>query len=68
MSNLKHKKGFGVYLWDTFDNETIFLKGGFKTADAALMWAKKDHPYNPTGADKIDIVSAKGVVVNQYTI
>jgi hypothetical protein len=68
MNNLKHKKGFGVYLWDTFDNETLLLKGGFKTAEAALTWARNGHPENPNGADKIDIVDSGGNIVRQYSI
>lgn len=68
MKGLQHKNGFGVYLWDTFDNETILLRDGFKTIAAALKWARKKNPENPNGADKIDIVSNSGDVVKQYPI
>jgi len=32
--NAKQTKEYGVYLWDTFDNETLFLKDFHALKDA----------------------------------
>ena len=60
---VKHTKEFGVYHWDTFDNETILLEE-FDDLPAAKEY--RDEKYKgrmgPGGADKVDIVDSKGNV------
>lgn len=66
---ISHKKEFGVYYWDTFDNETI-LMDEFDKEDQAKEYIK--NKYNDRignrGADRVEIVNSKGMVVDHYSI
>jgi hypothetical protein len=67
---IKHKKEFGVYHWDTFDNET-FLVDEFDTFDQAKHFVVEDRYKGRTGsqgADKVDIVNSKGDIVEQFSV
>jgi len=59
MSNLspKHKKRFGVYHWDTFDNETFFKKD-FDILEEAESYIEEEYKgrIRSNGADQVDIV------------
>jgi len=67
ITRCSHKKAFGVYLWDTFDNETILLRD-FNSRSAASRWARKSHPPQKNGADQIDIVNRRGDIIEKYEI
>ncbi len=67
---IKHKKEFGVYHYDTFDYQT-FLVEEFDDLKSAQQFVEEDHYKNsisPQGADRVDIVNAKGNIVKQYSV
>ena len=66
---IKHKKQFGVYHWDTFDNET-WLVGEADTVEEAeaLVDDKYGNRIRMDGADRVDIVNATGEVVKKYCV
>jgi hypothetical protein len=62
---------YSVYHWDTFDNETILVKGGFDDLDKARDFVKEHYGkrIRPTGADKVDIVDENTRnIVEQYSV
>lgn len=65
----KHTKPFGVYHWDTFDNET-FLIGEADTLEAAEKLVNERYAgrIGSNGADKVDIVDDKGSIVRQFSV
>ena len=70
MSDKKQTKEYGVYYWDTFDNETLFLKD-FDNQPAAEAYIEKRYKgrLHSSGADKIDIVTkSTRSVVKQYPV
>ena len=69
MSDKKHIKEYGIYYWDTFDNETLFLKD-FDSLDAAKAYVEERYQgrLRDSGADKIDIVTRIGSIVKQYPV
>ena len=70
MISPKHKKQFGVYHWDTFDNSTFFLED-FPTLDSAEKFVKKRYGERlaDDGADKVDIVRLYGgVLVRSFSV
>ena len=66
---IEHTKKFGVYHWDTFDNETILIDEFDTLKEAEDFVAEKyKGRVRPDGADKVDIVNLKGVVVKQFSV
>jgi hypothetical protein len=67
----QHKKRFGVYHWDTFDNETFF-KRDFDTQEEAERWIKEEEyqgRLRPSGADKVDVVDKESAeIVLQFSV
>jgi len=59
----KHKKLFGIYHWDTFDNETI-LVGEADTEAQAIKFVEKKYGDRiaSNGADVVDIVMNTKVI------
>lgn len=66
---ISHKKKFGVYHWDTFDNETFLLKD-FNTLEEAEKYVKERYGtrINNNGADQVDIVDSLGNIVKKYSV
>jgi hypothetical protein len=66
---ITHKKNFGIYHWDTFDNET-FLAGEKDTLEEAQEFVSKKYGdrIRSDGADRVDIVNKKGTVVKRFSI
>lgn len=66
---ITHKKKFGIYHWDTFDNETI-LVGEADTAVEAIEFVndKYGDRIKRTGADQVDIVDLKGNVLEKFRV
>lgn len=64
-----HKKEFGIYHWDTFDNETILVDEA-DTLEAAKkkVAAKYEGRIKKTGADKVEIVDLKGNIIESYSV
>ncbi len=68
--NQKPKQPFGIYHWDTFDNNTI-LVGEAKTLERAEEFVKEHYGnrIRSTGADRVDIVQFPGAkVVRKYSV
>ena len=67
--SISHKKEFGIYHWDTFDNVTGLI-GEADTLEEAKDFVQKK--YNSrirrTGADQVDIVDSKGIVRETYPV
>jgi len=66
---IEHTKEFGVYHWDTVDNET-FLVSEANTLDEALTYVHEiyEDQISSNGADKVDIVDSKGNVVETFKV
>ena len=66
---IQHKKEFGVYHWDTFDNEPLLLEE-FDTLPAAEDYVAKKYKgrISPQGADQVDIVDLKGDIKTRYRV
>lgn len=64
-----HKKEFGIYHWDTFDNETILIDEK-DTLDEAKEFVQNKYGkrISKQGADKVEIVNLRGTVVEGYWI
>lgn len=65
----RHKKAFGLYHWDTFDNET-WLVGEADTLIEARQLALDMYAgrIQISGADRLDIVDKTGKVVEKYNL
>lgn len=66
---ISHKKEYGLYHWDTFDNET-FLVDEADTLEE-IQVKLKDHygdRLRKDGADRADIVDSKGNVIKKYNV
>jgi len=66
---MTHTKKFGVYHWDTFDNET-FLKHQSDSKDKAVKWVEKHYGdrLRSNGADRVDLVDSKGNIVENWNV
>jgi hypothetical protein len=66
---IQHKKEFGIYHWDTFDNETL-LVGEANTLEQAIKKVKKRYKdrIRSDGADKVEIVDSKGNIRESFNI
>ena len=66
---ISHKKEFGIYHWDTFDNVTLLIDEA-DTLDEAKDKVKKKYGdrIRPTGADQVDIVDQKGAIKEKYNV
>ena len=64
-----HTKKFGIYHWDTFDNET-FLKHEEDVLDDAINWVQTNYGdrLRPSGADRVEIVDDRGNVVKNWNV
>lgn len=66
---IQHKKKFGVYHWDTFDNDTSLIEE-FNTLPEAEKYVSEHYKgrININGADQVDIVDDKGNIVRYYKV
>lgn len=66
---IKHKKNYGVYHWDTFDNETILIDEADTLPQARkIVKEKYKGRIGAHGADKVDIVDKNGNIVEQFCV
>lgn len=66
---ISHKKKYGIYHWDTFDNETLLIGQKDSLPDAEKYVTKKyGDRIKPSGADVVEIVDKKGNVIRRYSI
>lgn len=65
----KHTKNFGVYHWDTFDNET-FLKHEADTIQDCKKWIMGHYGdrLRGNGADRVEIVDNEGNIKEKYNV
>jgi hypothetical protein len=65
----QHTKEYGVYHWDTFDNETMLL-AEFDVKRDALEFIDKEYGkrISPRGADQVDLVDSKGGIVARWKV
>lgn len=61
------KKKYGIYHWDTFDNET-FRVHEENNLDKAEEYIKKKYSVSSNGADQVHIVTKEGQVVRRFHI
>lgn len=66
---IKHTKAFGIYHWDTFDNET-FMVDEADTLAAAKKIVKERYKgrLQRNGADQVDIVDLNGNIVEKFAV
>ncbi len=66
---MKHHKAFGIYHWDTFDNETILIKEA-DLLEEAEEYVKQHYGnrLSANGADRVEIVDKKGKVVSSQSV
>jgi hypothetical protein len=66
---IEHKKPFGIYHWDTFDNET-FLISEAKTLKEAIakVYKRYGDRIQNNGADQVDIVDLEGNIVKKFAV
>lgn len=66
---VSHTKAFGVYHWDTFDNETILIAEADTLEEAEEKTAERyKGRISPHGADKVEIVDKRGNVHRSYSV
>lgn len=66
---ISHKKEFGIYHWDTFDNVTILVdEADIETEARDIVEKKYGNRISCSGADRVDIVDSKGTVIENYSV
>lgn len=66
---IKHKKEFGIYHWDTFDNVTLLIDEADTEAEArAMVENKYGKRISCHGADRVNIVDSSGAIIEDYSI
>lgn len=64
-----HKKAFGIYHWDTFDDETILVDEKDTLAEAKeFIKHKYEGRISKQGADKVEIVDLQGNIVKGFWV
>ncbi|KKK94301.1 hypothetical protein LCGC14_2684220 [marine sediment metagenome] len=64
-----HKRKFGIYYWDTFDDVTLLIDEADTLEEARdKVGEKYGDRIRLSGADKVDIVSDDGTVVESYPV
>jgi hypothetical protein len=65
----KQKRKFGVYHWDTFDNETLFLADFDRLSEAYIYILEKyGDRISDNGADQVDLVKLDGTVLDKFKV
>ncbi len=66
---IEHTSDFGVYHWDTFDNESVLLDE-FPTLVDSIRFVQQRYEgrLNSNGADRVDIVDKNGKIVKQFSV
>lgn len=68
---IQHKKEFGVYHWDTFDNETLLLKDADTLDEAEGFITERYREQGriaSSGADRVEIVDRSGTIKAAYPV
>jgi len=66
---INHSKNFGIYHWDTFDNET-FLIDEADTLEQAITKVEEKYGdrISSSGADQVDVVNQDGDIVRKFSV
>ena len=65
----KHKKQFGIYHWDTFDNQSLLVDEADTFSEAChLVIARYGSRIRQDGADQVDIVDSTGILRQSFTV
>ena len=67
LMGIEHKKEYGVYYWDIFDN-IRFLKFETDSKLGALNYVNDNYGNKLCGADRVDIVDSEGNIIATYDI
>lgn len=66
---IRHKKKFGIYHWDTFDNTTFLVDEADTLAQARKKVEKQyGSRIRATGADQVDIVDKAGNIIHCFKV
>ena len=66
---MKHKRAFGIYHWDTFDNETLLVDEADTLKEAQdKVVDKYGKRISESGADQVDIVDQEGNILAKYKV
>lgn len=66
---IEHKKEYGVYHWDTFDDTTHLVDEADTLEDATqLVHDRYKERVRLDGADQVDIVNSAGDVVRGFKV
>jgi hypothetical protein len=66
---ISHTKAYGIYHWDTFDNETDLIGEADTLAEAQEFVQVKYYGHiSPDGADRVDIVDQFGDVLERVSV
>jgi hypothetical protein len=66
---IKHKKEYGVYHWDTFDNETHLVDESDTIEGAeSIVQSAYAGKISSDGADQVDIVDKSGNIVQKFKV
>jgi len=66
---VQHKKKFGIYHWDTFDNETLLIDEANILPEAERKAEKRYGSHISTGgADRVEIVDRAGNIKGSWTV
>jgi len=66
---IEHTKEFGIYHWDTFDNQTLLVDEA-DSLPKAIQKVKKCYKdrIRENGADRVEIVNLNGDVVEKFKV
>lgn len=65
----RHTKAFGIYHWDTFDNETMLIaEADTREETTKIIAAKYAGRIGPDGADQLHVVDSNGNVVERLSV
>lgn len=65
----RHTKKYGVYHWDTFDNETFLVGEADTLAEAqSIVTTRYGGRLRPNGADQVDIVDKHGNIIEKHAV
>lgn len=66
---ISHTKEFGIYHWDTFDNETILIDEAMTLDEATnIVQAIYKGRIRGDGADIVEIVGKYGNIVAKFNV
>lgn len=66
---ITHKKKYGVYHWDTFDNETLLIAEADTVEEAQeIINERYKGRISGNGADRVEIVDNQGNIVGKFSV